>query len=44
MKLPDSALDQVFRAAHTFSAFTDRPVTSESLREIYELMKWDRPP
>src|SRR5450631_503422 len=40
MKLPDPALDQVFRTARTFSAFMDRPVTSETLRQIYELMKW----
>jgi len=40
MKLPDSALDQIFRTAHTFPKFQDRAVTPETLREIYDLMKW----
>jgi 3-hydroxypropanoate dehydrogenase len=40
MKLLDAALDQIFRTAHTFSGFADQPVTSETLHEIYDLMKW----
>jgi 3-hydroxypropanoate dehydrogenase len=40
MQLPDTALDQIFRTAHTFSGFADQPVTSETLHEIYDLMKW----
>ncbi len=40
MQLPDTALDQLFRTAHTFPRFVDRPVTPETLRAIYELMKW----
>ena len=40
MKLPDPALDQIFRTARTFPRFLDRPVSTETLREIYELMKW----
>jgi 3-hydroxypropanoate dehydrogenase len=40
MQLPDSALDQIFRTARTFPGFLDRPVSPETLRDIYELMKW----
>jgi len=34
------ALDQIFRSARTHSAWLDRPVTEETLRELYDLMKW----
>jgi 3-hydroxypropanoate dehydrogenase len=40
MRLADSALDQIFRTARTFPGFLDRPVAPETLREIYDLMKW----
>ena len=39
-RLPDAALDQLFRAARTAHGWTDAPVTDEQLREIYDLMKW----
>jgi len=39
MKLADSALDQLFRHAHTHDHFAP-PVTDGDLREIHELMKW----
>ena len=39
MKLPDTALDQLFRHAHTHHSFTG-PVTDDDLHEIYDLMKW----
>jgi 3-hydroxypropanoate dehydrogenase len=40
MQLAATALDQIFRTARTFPGFLDRPVTLETLREIYDLMKW----
>ncbi len=36
----DSCLDQIFRNARTHSAWLDRPVGDETLRQIYDLMKW----
>ena len=33
-------LDRIFRTARTHRAWTARPVTDETLRAIYELMKW----
>src|ERR1051326_722227 len=38
--LPDNALDQLFREARTHSAWLDRPVSDETLRQLYDLMKW----
>ena len=35
-----SALDQLFRQAHTFNKFTDQPVTEEAVRDLYDLLKW----
>ena len=40
MKLDDHALDTLFRQAHTYGAFEHRPVTDETIRELYETMKW----
>jgi nitroreductase len=34
------ALDQAFRTGRTFPRFTDQPVTDETLKEVYDLMKW----
>jgi len=39
-RLDDGALDQLFREARTHYAWTDRPVADETLRELYELLKW----
>jgi 3-hydroxypropanoate dehydrogenase len=39
MKLPATALDQLFRRAHSHNDFAG-PVTDDDLREIYDLMKW----
>ena len=39
-KLDGLALDQLFRTARTRNGWTDRPVTEEQLRELYELMKF----
>src|SRR4029077_10727309 len=40
MQLSDACLDQVFRAARTHNGFVDRAVTDDTLREIYDLLKW----
>jgi 3-hydroxypropanoate dehydrogenase len=40
MSLSADALDCIFRTARTHRAWTNRPVTDETLRAIYELMKW----
>ncbi|HEY2864211.1 MAG TPA: malonic semialdehyde reductase [Casimicrobiaceae bacterium] len=40
MTLDDAALDQLFRTARTYRAWRDQPVTDETLRAIYQLMKW----
>ena len=34
------ALDQLFRSARTHNEWLDRPVTDETLRELYDLLKW----
>lgn len=38
--LSDSALDQLFRTARSFSYWVDKPVSDDQLRQIYELMKF----
>jgi 3-hydroxypropanoate dehydrogenase len=38
-KLNDLALDQLFRTARTRNGWTDRPVTEQQLRELYDLLK-----
>lgn len=39
-KLDDRAFDQLFRTARTRNAWTERPVTEQQLRELYDLMKF----
>jgi 3-hydroxypropanoate dehydrogenase len=39
-RLNAEALDQLFRQARTHHAWVDRPVTDETLRQLYDLMKW----
>jgi len=39
-KLDSLTLDQLFRAARTRNAWTDRPVTEQQLRELYDLVKF----
>jgi 3-hydroxypropanoate dehydrogenase len=39
-KLDNLALDRLFRTARTRNGWTDRPVTEEQLRELYDLMKF----
>jgi 3-hydroxypropanoate dehydrogenase len=38
--LDDQALDQIFRTARTHTAWLDKPVTDQTLRQMYDLMKW----
>jgi 3-hydroxypropanoate dehydrogenase len=38
--LQDESLDQLFRQARTFRAWRDEPVSDDTLRRLYELMKW----
>ena len=38
--LTDVALDQLFRNARTFSHWLKKPVGDDTLRQLYELMKW----
>jgi len=38
--LNDDALDVIFRKARTFNGWQDKLVSDETLRELYELMKW----
>jgi 3-hydroxypropanoate dehydrogenase len=37
--LDDAALDQLFRTARSTHAFTPQPVTDETIRQLYELLK-----
>jgi 3-hydroxypropanoate dehydrogenase len=39
-RLGDEALDIIFRDARTHNAWKDEPVSDETLKELYELMKW----
>jgi 3-hydroxypropanoate dehydrogenase len=40
MALGDEALDRLFRAARSFSYWLNKPVSDQTLRQLYELMKW----
>ncbi|NBW75434.1 MAG: malonic semialdehyde reductase [Sphingomonadaceae bacterium] len=37
--LSDAALDQLFRTARTYNGYLDKPITSEQLHAIWDLMK-----
>ena len=37
--LDDDSLDQLFREARTFSDWLDKPITDDTLRELYDVMK-----
>lgn len=39
-RVDDTALDTLFRTARTYAKWLPRPVTDETLRELYELLKW----
>jgi 3-hydroxypropanoate dehydrogenase len=38
--LSDEALNQLFREARTYNAWLSEPVTDETLRQLYDVMKW----
>ena len=38
--LADAAMDTLFREARTYAAWQDRPVTYQTLRDLYDLLKW----
>ena len=38
--LDDQALDTIFRKARTNTAWLDKPVSDNVLRQLYDLMKW----
>jgi len=38
--LPEATLDQLFRAARTGNGWLDTPVPAETLRALYDLVKW----
>lgn len=42
MNLPlnNEVLDQLFREARTYSAWLPKPVSDDTLRQLYDLMKW----
>lgn len=40
MRLPDDALDQLFRTARTHRAWSGQPVSDATLRAVYDLMKF----
>jgi 3-hydroxypropanoate dehydrogenase len=39
-RLTEEALDLLFRKARTHTAWLDRPVSDQTLRELYDLLKW----
>ena len=38
--LADAAMDTLFREARTYSAWQDRPVTDQTLHDLYDVLKW----
>jgi 3-hydroxypropanoate dehydrogenase len=39
-RVDDKALDTLFREARTFARWQPRPVADDTLRELYDLLKW----
>ena len=39
-RLPDECLRQIFLEARTYNSWLDKPVSDDTLRQIYDLMKW----
>jgi 3-hydroxypropanoate dehydrogenase len=39
-RLNDEALDTLFRKARTHTVWRDKPVTDDTLRQVYDLMSW----
>ncbi len=38
--IDDSALDTLFREARTFTTWQPRPVDDQTIRDLYEILKW----
>lgn len=38
--LDQRSLDQLFFNAHSYNSFTDQAVSEDTIRELYEMMKW----
>ena len=38
--IADAAMDTLFREARTYSAWQDRPVTDQTIHDLYDLLKW----
>src|SRR6202011_894884 len=38
--VPEAALDQLFRSARSVHSFKPEPVTDDTLRNLYDLIKW----
>jgi nitroreductase len=38
--LDDRALDQLFRSARTFNGFSPEPLSDDTVRQLYDLVKW----
>jgi len=38
--LPQASLDQIFIQAHTHNVWQIKPITTETLTQLYDLMKW----
>jgi 3-hydroxypropanoate dehydrogenase len=36
----DEGLDQIFREAHTYNGWQNKPVSDDLLNQVYDLMKW----
>lgn len=39
-RLPDAALDQLFRTARSHNGFVDEPIDDDSMKSLYDLAKW----
>jgi 3-hydroxypropanoate dehydrogenase len=39
-RIDDTALDALFREARTYAKWQPRPVDDQTLRDLYELLKW----
>ena len=42
MKIPlnDGGLDLLFRDARTYNGWLERPVSDDTLRQLYDLLRW----
>lgn len=40
MASPNGCIDKLFRDARTHGAWLDKPVSDETLRKLYDALKW----